>query len=66
MFYADLLLGGSLDEKKKFIKNISYTIMIRDSEFLKYDYSSVLYASENAFIFLDRYFIKMTVYEIYF
>lgn len=36
--------------------------MIRDSEFLRYDYSSVLYASENAFIFLDRYFIKMTVY----
>lgn len=65
MFYADLLLGGSLDEKKK-IQNISYTIMIRDSEFLRYDYSSVLYASENAFIFLDRYFIKMTVYEIYF
>lgn len=65
MFYADLLLGGSLDKKKK-IQNISYTIMIRDSEFLRYDYSSVLYASENAFIFLDRYFIKMTVYEIYF
>lgn len=40
--------------------------MIRDSEFLRYDYSSVLYASENAFILLDRYFIKMTVYEIYF
>lgn len=62
MFNADLLLGGSLDGKK--IRNIYKTIMIWDSDFLRADYSSVLYASERIYIF--RQILYKNDYEIYF
>lgn len=62
MFNADLLVCGSLDGKN--IRNISKTIMIWDSDFLRADYSSVLYASECIYIF--RQILYKNDYEIYF
>lgn len=62
MFYADLLVCGSLDGKN--IRNISKTIMIWNSDFLRADYSSVLYASDRIYIF--RQILYKNDYEIYF